>query len=435
MDPTETKSVVDMSNRIGHITEIKHKSKPNNINMSTSPNANFTKENLIRLCKKLLPDLKMKINNRTKREVLETVLKDHNINIEEELSKLEPLPAKPNIPKAKKDKLEKKETSINSANNPVSFEIKCCDALEYLKTIEDNSIDLILTDPPYLISNKNTGMDKFCNEIEERKQKNDGVLTHIKTEEEWEQYKILNSIDNDEYKENYLLYGTTYGSKYGVSTYYGEWDTSENFSMEMLEEIVGEYYKKLKKGGTLIMFFDFNKNSYLREMFERCKFKQLRTIIWAKLNPPPLNNKVNYLTNAMEYALLGVKGGKPTFNTSHHSGLYIAGENVDNDMGNDDIENVCEIHRANIQGGKSRFHPTQKSLKLFERLVETHSNEGDVVLDTFLGSGTTAVACCNLRRQFKGCELNNKYCLEMKKIFGLDFVENVVENIVENIIC
>jgi site-specific DNA-methyltransferase (adenine-specific) len=62
-----------------------------------------------------------------------------------------------------------------------------------------------------------------------------------------------------------------------------------------------------------------------------------------------------------------------------------------------------------LQGGKARFHPTQKSLALFEELIKKHSNENDVVLDTFLGGGTTAIACRNQNRRFKGCEVSKEY--------------------------
>jgi len=62
-----------------------------------------------------------------------------------------------------------------------------------------------------------------------------------------------------------------------------------------------------------------------------------------------------------------------------------------------------------IQGGKNRFHPTQKNLSLFEDLIKKHSNENDVVLDTFLGAGTTAIACKNTNRICKGCEISAEY--------------------------
>ena len=83
------------------------------------------------------------------------------------------------------------------------------DGLEYLSTIENNSIDLILTDPPYIIS-KETGMNTHYNNV-----KSNNNIEFIKTEEE-------NSIENDDNKDNYMKYGTIYGKKYCVKTDYGE---------------------------------------------------------------------------------------------------------------------------------------------------------------------------------------------------------------------
>ena len=182
-----------------------------------------------------------------------------------------------------------------------------------------------------------------------------------------------------------MKYGSIYGKKYCVKTDYGDWD--KDFTMDKLEAFISLYYKKLRKGGTLIIFFDLWKISTLKELMEKHKFKQIRFIEWIKTNPQPLNSKVNYLTNCREIALLGVKGGKPTFNSSYDNAIY----------------------SYPLQGGKNRFHPTQKSLFLFEDLIKKHSNEDDIVMDTFLGSGTTALACKNTGRLFKGCELNEEY--------------------------
>ena len=217
-------------------------------------------------------------------------------------------------------------------------------------------------------------------------------VTEVKTQEEWEEYKLENEIENDDDKDNYVKYGTIYGKKYCVKTDYGEWDS--NFNMDLLEQFIGEYYKKLRKGGTLIMFFDLWKITDLKNLLEKYNFKQIRFIEWIKTNPQPRNSKVNYLTNCREIALIGVKGGTPTFNSRYDNGIYT----------------------YPLQGGKNRFHPTQKSLLLFEDLITKHSNENDVVLDTFLGSGTTAIACKNTRRNFKGCEISEEY---YKKIIEL----------------
>ena len=59
--------------------------------------------------------------------------------------------------------------------------------------------------------------------------------------------------------------------------------------------------------------------------------------------------------------------------------------------------------------GIKRVHPTQKPVLLMEEIVEMFTNRGDTILDPFMGSGTTGVACVNLRRKFIGIEINKKY--------------------------
>ena len=263
----------------------------------------------------------------------------------------------------------------------LDIEIKLQEGIEYLSTIPNKSIDLILTDPPYIIS-RDSGMNSHYNTVKENERMN---VEQVKTQEEWIAYKTENGLTDDTKRDNYIKYGTIYGKKYCVKTDYGDWDS--DFTMDVLDTFIGEYYKKLRNGGTMIMFFDIWKISELKALLDKHKFKQIRFIEWIKTNPQPLNSKVNYLTNCREIALLGVKGGSPTFNSKYDNGIY----------------------EFPLQGGKNRFHPTQKSLPLFEELIKKHSNENSVVLDTFLGSGTTAIACQNTNRHFKGCELNKEY--------------------------
>ena len=279
--------------------------------------------------------------------------------------------------------IDESETIVINNESLINIDIKNMCGIEYLKTINNNSIDLILTDPPYIIS-KDSGMNEHYNNV---KFNEENDIKEVKTEEEWIKYKKnpKNNIVNDDKKENYMKYGTIYGKKYCVKTDYGEWDIE--FTMDKLDQFICEYYNKLKKGGTLIMFFDLWKISSLKEIMEKHKFKQIRMIEWIKTKPQPLNSSVNYLTNCREIALLGIKGTKPTFNSKYDNGIYM----------------------FPLQGGKNRFHPTQKSLSLFEELIKKHSNENDTILDTFLGGGTTAIACKNTKRHFKGCELSTEY--------------------------
>jgi site-specific DNA-methyltransferase (adenine-specific) len=223
--------------------------------------------------------------------------------------------------------------------------------LEMLKQIDSKSVDLVLTDPPYIISKK-TGMDALFNADDATKDK------------------------------------AKYGSKYAIQTDYGEWDS--NFTLETLEEFIKEFSRVLKNGGSCIIFFDLWKIETLSKLLEKHKFGKLRFIEWVKTNPVPINSKATYLSNAREIAISCVKGGKATFNSQYDNGIY----------------------EYPIYQGKreiDRIHPTQKSLELFEDLIKKHTNEGDVVVDPFGGSGTTYIACQHLNRKCYSSEISNDY--------------------------
>ena len=91
-------------------------------------------------------------------------------------------------------------------------------------------------------------------------------------------------------------------------------------------------------------------------------------------------------------AVLGVKKGKPTFNSKYDNGVY-----------------GFPIHR------EKRIHPTQKPLKLMEALINKHSNPKDLVIDPFLGSGSTALASYKLKRRFIGGDKDCSYIRKARK--------------------
>ena len=208
----------------------------------------------------------------------------------------------------------------------ISFENR--EGLDYLTTVEDGSVDLILTDPPYIIS-RDSGMEEFSKVVSSG--------TGERSVEEWEEYysKNIETIEKKKgklsvFRKNYLQYGSIYGKKYAVNTKFGDWD--EEFTLEKLEEFVGEYYKKLRKGGTIIMFFDIWKMGVLKEIFERAGgktrsgknrgFSKIRLIEWVKTNPVPINQYASYLSNSREVAISCVKGGKATFNSKYDNGIF-----------------------------------------------------------------------------------------------------------------
>ena len=177
--------------------------------------------------------------------------------------------------------------------------------------------------------------------------------------------------------------GKTIRGKRVVVANFGDWD--KNFYG--LEEVFKEGYRILKDGGTMICFYDLWKIETIKRYYDDNKFKQIRFIEWLKTNPVPINSKINYLTNSREVAVLGVKKSKPTFHSSYDNGLY--------------QYPICQ--------DTGRFHPTQKPLAFMKELIEKHSNEGDIVLDCFSGSGTIGVAALTTNRKFLGCEINPEY--------------------------
>lgn len=215
------------------------------------------------------------------------------------------------------------------------------DCKTFLPKIKDNSVDLVLIDPPYQIS-KDNGM----------------IATRIKGD------------DTDRFR---------------ISYQFGKWDNE----FEGMRDIIPELYRVLREGGTIVCFYDLWKISYLFQDLSRDDklFKQIRFAEWIKTNPVPINSKRNYLTNAREAIITGVKGSKPTFNSEYDNGIYM----------------------YPIEHKGKRYHPTQKNIDLIVDLMKKHSNEGDTVLDCFLGSGTTAIASMMLNRKFIGCEIDENY--------------------------
>ena len=157
-------------------------------------------------------------------------------------------------------------SSILSDKEPSTISVENCDGVEYLSKIKNKSVNLVLTDPPYIIS-RDSGMNQHYNQVKQNEADN---VKFVKTEEEWETYKTAKSLPDDSKKDNYMKYGTIYGKKYCVKTDYGDWDN--DFTTEKLDQFIGEYYRILDKGGTLIMFFDLWKISELKSLFEKHKF-------------------------------------------------------------------------------------------------------------------------------------------------------------------
>lgn len=222
---------------------------------------------------------------------------------------------------------------------------------EMQKFIDDGvKVDLVLTDPPYNISKLNDNRDRS---------KMDSPIMRRKK-----------PINYD----------------------FGTWD---NMKREEFLNFTNDWYslcvQLLKDGGTMISFFSKEDVNFLGWIGKSYGMRTRTIFTWHKTNPVPSFRKVNYLSSC-EYAWIGSKGDVGwTFNFKQQKEMH----------------NFFETPNKSIYGETE--HPTEKPLSLIKHLIEIHTNEGDVVFDPFLGSGTSAVACKELNRECIGIELDEEY--------------------------
>ena len=143
-----------------------------------------------------------------------------------------------------------------------------------------------------------------------------------------------------------------------------------------------EVYRVLKDNTHAYIFINARNLKELQQAAEDVGFKFQNIIIWNKGNSTP--NR--YYLNAYEMILMLRKGGA---------------KNINN-MG---TKNIIDV--KNIRGNKT--HPTEKPIELNKVFIENSSNENEIVLDPFMGTGSCALACNELNRNFIGIELDEKY--------------------------
>lgn len=229
--------------------------------------------------------------------------------------------------------------------------IYCMDCLEGLKQIPDESVDLIITDPPYNISQeKNISRKTFKSKI----------------------YKA-----NSDIKLNF-----------------GEWDRfeSEEEYFNFTESWFKECVRVLKPKSWIYIWFDKQRTGYFDLLLAKKYGIVPKTIIvWHKTNPVPQFRKVNYLS-CSEFCWVGTKGKAKVKNFG-----YVK-----------DMHTVIDYPNSSAYGETE--HPTEKPVEIIKRFILHNSNEEDIVLDPFMGSGTTAVACLKTNRKFLGFEISEEYC-------------------------
>ena len=231
------------------------------------------------------------------------------------------------------------------------------DAIQILKKIPNESIDLVITDPPYKISQK--------------------------------EKKIVRNLAHYKWKR-----------KSDIELDFGGWDRQWKTDKEYflwVEAWFKEIVRILKKGSWLYIFFDKQKIGIF-DLWLAPKYNlKSRTIFtWVKTNPVPSFRKVNW-NSGTEFIWVGSKGnGK-----------------IKNFLRQKEMSNYFLY--PNASAWKKTNHPTEKPEKLIEKIILTNSNQKEIILDPFMGSGVTGVVAKKLGRDFIGIELNSEYVKMSKK--------------------
>ncbi len=213
------------------------------------------------------------------------------------------------------------------------------DCLELMKELEDNSIDLVITSPPY--------------------------------------------------KNSYEGIGINRGSK--TAKYHYSGDVGE--PLYLIEDFGEVLFSKLKDEGILLLNLGYNKDSgalrpfYIIERLLKNGWFCPDVLIWHKKNPIP--NTAYQLTNAIEYFFVLTK--RPTYKLKIEERKY--------------IHNVFNFP---VESGETE-HNAAYNLKLIKELLKYFSREKDLIIDCFMGSGTTALAAKQLNRKYIGFEINPEY--------------------------
>lgn len=168
---------------------------------------------------------------------------------------------------------------------------------------------------------------------------------------------------------------------------FGHWDNNFNVC-----GWIKDYVKLLKPNGSIIIFCSYLYISFIIEKLKNNNIDVKDILIWKKTNPMPRNTNRRYVQD-MEFAVWGVnKTAKWVFNKPT------------------DKPYLRSIFETSLVSGKEKTgHPTQKSLALMEDIIKIHTNSGDIILDPFMGSGSTGVAALKNNRKFIGVEVNPEY--------------------------
>ncbi|MCL4336564.1 MAG: site-specific DNA-methyltransferase [Candidatus Thermoplasmatota archaeon] len=166
-----------------------------------------------------------------------------------------------------------------------------------------------------------------------------------------------------------------------------EWD-KENF---IPSEWTSEFTRVLKPTGNIFAFCSYNLLGKWHETFDAL-FDTFQFVVWHKTNPPPKLYRAGFLNSCELIVCMWNKGHTWNFGKQSEMHNYIESP-------------ICQGNER----VKNPVHPTQKPLRVLDKIIKIASREGNVVLDPFMGVGSTGVSSVQLGRNFIGFELNPEY--------------------------
>jgi site-specific DNA-methyltransferase (adenine-specific) len=208
----------------------------------------------------------------------------------------------------------------------------------------------------------------------------------------------------------------------------GQWDKSNGpeLNHEFNTAWLSRCQKLLKPNGTLWVSGTQHAIHSVGYAMQQLGIKVLNDITWEKPNPPP-NLSCRYFTHSTETIIWAARNEK-----SKHRFNYNEMRKINSGK---QMKSVWTMSAPNGDEKVFGKHPTQKPVRLLERIILASTNEGDLIFDPFSGSSTTGVASVILKRKFVGCEIEDEFIsLSSKRLeraikersSSLDFAEAAV---------
>lgn len=259
------------------------------------------------------------------------------------------------------------------------FSLYNCDFLTFATEFPNNSIDMIFADPPYRLSNG-------------------GITCHAG--------KMV-TVDK------------------------ADWDKSCGVEVDFKFHLLWleQCRRLLKESGTIWISGTYHSIYMCGYALQKLGYKILNDIAWYKPNASP-NLSCRYFTASHETLLWAKKdpNAKHTFN---YEAMRYGDWHIKDTLKREgkQMRSVWAIPTPKPEEKRFGKHPTQKPMALLERVILASTNEGDLILDPFVGSGTTGLAAVKLNRRFIGIDKDPSYLeIARKRFISLFSKESVMEN-------